>query len=134
MKNNNEIKIAIAVAAIMLTICFVIVMSNKSTKSTQNEINNLKVYKHYDDGTTKEYRECSVSTNDLITINNEFKKIKVLDEDKKRPGSTINGTYKIVRGTDFIAFDGNNYLVYRGDTEATYLYQSDLYSLVAELC
>ncbi len=134
MTNNKEIKIAIVVGAIMLTICFVIVVSNMSTKKSNQTATEIKVYKHYDDGETKEYRECTVTTDELVNINNEFNSIKLLDDEDKFPGTSINGTYRITKNDDFIAFDGDNNLVYRGDTQALYLYKSDIYEYVANIC
>lgn len=134
MTNNKEIKIAIVVGAIMLTVCFVIVVSNMSTKNGNQTATEIKVFKHYDDGTTKEYRECNVTTDELVNINNEFNSIKLLGDEDKYPGTSINGTYRISKNNDFIAFDDNNNLVYRGDTQALYYYESDLYEYVANIC
>lgn len=134
MKNNNEIKIALVIGAIMLTICFVVIISNNSVKNNAQSATEIKVYKHYDDGETKEYRECQITTDELININNEFNNIKSLTEEDKYPGYTINGTYRITKGDDYIAFDGDTNLVYRGDTEAIYVYDSNLYEYVVDLC
>lgn len=134
MTNNKEIKIAIAVGVIMLTICFVIVVSGASTKKAIQNASEIKVYKHYNDGEKQEYHECNITTNDLVNINNEYNSILQLDEEDKYPGASINGTYRITKGTSFIAFDGTDNLVYRGDTEAIYIYQTDLYEYVANLC
>ena len=87
MTNNREIKIAVVVAAIMLTVCFVIVVSNVSSKNSAQETSEIKVYKHYDDGETKEYRECKITTDDLIEINSEFSNIMLLDDSYKYPGA-----------------------------------------------
>ena len=124
MKNNKEIKIAIIVAMIMITVCFIIIISNNASKNSRQTANEIKIYKHYDDGTTKE----------LAIINEEFRKIMLLDDEDKHPGSTINGTYRVSKGNNYIAFDGNDYFVYRGDTQAIYIYKSNLYDKVTELC
>ena len=134
MKNNKEIKIAIIVAMIMITVCFIIIISNNASKNSRQTANEIKIYKHYDDGTTKEYHECKATTDDLAIINEEFRKIMLLDDEDKHPGSTINGTYRVSKGNNYIAFDGNDYFVYRGDTQAIYIYKSNLYDKVTELC
>lgn len=137
MENNNEVKIAIIVGAIMLTICLVVFIFNKAEKQ---EVTNLdiKVYKLYELNAEEEeyeYRECSVATDDLITINKEFKKIYNLSAEKKATGKTIKGNYKIISQNDFIAFDaGEENLVYRSDLPAIFQYDTSLYELVKNIC
>ena len=42
MKNNNEIKIALVIGAIMLTICFVVIISNNSVKNNTQSATEIK--------------------------------------------------------------------------------------------
>lgn len=137
MAENKEIKIALVVGIIMITICiltFIIVSSNKKEVGSLD----VKVYRLYEkEGTENEhvYRECSIATEDLLTINREFKKIQKLDANEKVMGKQITGNYKIIANGTFIAFDAdeNNY-VYRSDISAIFDYKSSLYKEVKELC
>lgn len=136
MTDNKEVKIAIIVGVIMITICLLIFIFHKSSVSTNTV--DIKVYKLYDIEGKKdehEYRSCSVTTEQLLTINKEYKKIKSLKSENKTIGKSINGNYKIMSGEDFIAFDAkdNNY-VYRGDIGAIFDYNSSLYEYVKEIC
>lgn len=138
MENNKEVKIAIIVGAIMLTICLLVFIFNRAEKQ---EVTNLdiKVYKLYelgDDSEEKyEYRECKVSTEDLVNINKEFKKIYNIAAEKKTTGKSIKGNYKIVSQNDFIAFDaGEENLVYRNDIPAIFEYDTSLYESVKNIC
>jgi len=137
MESNKEIKVAIIVGVIMLTICLLVFIFANSNKEEVQNID-LKVYKLYtldDADKSYEYRECSISTEDLITINSEYKKIANLQEDKKVTNKQINGNYKIVNGNNFIAFDaGDENLVYRSDLPAIFDYDSSVYELVKNLC
>ena len=60
METNREIKIAIIVGAIMLTLCLVIFIFTKSDVEVEDM--NLKVYKLYqkEDGEGNEYRQCKI--------------------------------------------------------------------------
>lgn len=129
MESNKEVKIAIVIGLIMLTLCAVILISNNSSKK-ETANTDIKVYKNINN----KYYECQTTTEDIITINNEYKKIKNLSDDNKAPGQKITGTYRVANGDDFIAFDANNKLVWRGDANALYLYDSSLYEYVVNLC
>ncbi len=136
-EENKEIKIAIVVGIIMITVCilaFIITSSNKNNTKTLD----IKVYKLYDiEGTEDEheYRACKITTDDLVTINKEFKKIQKLPEDKKVLGRQINGNYKIIAAGTYIAFDAEeeNY-VYRNDISAIFEYNTSLYDYVKKIC
>lgn len=138
MQNNKEVKIAIAVAIIMITFCLIVFLFNKADKQEVTNLD-LKVYKLYelDDDSEEEYeyRQCSISTEDLITINKEAKRIFNLDEDKKTIGKSIKGNYKIIIDDKYIAFDADDKdLVYRSDLPAIFEFDSTLYKTVKELC
>lgn len=138
MENNKEVKIAIIVAVIMLTICLIIFIFHNAQKEEVINLD-LKVYKLYElggeDKEDYEYRPCNISTEDLVSINNDFKKIFNLNEDNKEKGKQIKGNYKIVSGENFIAFDaGEENLVYRSDLPAIFKYDTTLYENVAKLC
>ncbi|MBQ4030978.1 MAG: hypothetical protein II625_04415 [Bacilli bacterium] len=138
METNREVKIAIIVGLIMVTACIVAFIIAKN-KNNPNVTLDVHIYKHVvtgEDGSGK-YFECSIPTDSLLDINNDFKRIMNLkDSNKVRElSANIEGTYKIASGSNFIAFDadGKNY-VYRSDSTAIYSYSTETYKKVAELC
>lgn len=136
MENNKEVKIAIIVGAIMLTVCLIVFIFYQAAKEETINVD-LKVYKLYElDGEEEyEYRQCDITTEDLISINNDYKKILNLNENDKLIGKQIKGNYKIVSGNEYIAFDADeNNLVYRSDLPAIFKYDTSLYETVSNLC
>ncbi len=136
MKTNNEIKIAIVVAIIMITAILIAIIFSKEEKVT-NSID-LKVYKLYTIDEKEEkrvYRECHITTDDVIELYKEYHKISSLPDSRKVTNEKINGDYKIVSGSEFIAFDGKTTnRVYRSDSTAIYNFRTTLYDKVVELC
>ncbi len=133
MQTNKEIKIAIIVGVIMITACILAFIYFKSGDNNINQID-IKVYKVNEE--EKVYEQCQISTDTLIQINNEYKRISRLTDSSRVKGQSITGTYKVVSGDNFIAFDLNedkNY-IYRGDTQYLYEFDSDLYNIVASAC
>ena len=139
MENNKEVKIAIIVGVIMLTICLIVFIFYNASKDEVTDLN-LKVYKLYEldseDSKEKyEYRPCNITTEDLVSINNDYQKIFNLNEKNKVVGKQIKGNYKIVAGENYIAFDaGEENLVYRSDLPAIFKYDTSLYETVSKLC
>ena len=132
MQTNKELKIAIIVGIIMVTICILVIIFYNADK-TNNDIN-VQVYKVNEE--SKTYEQCSVPTDLLIQINSEYRRATNLSDNYRVIGQRINGTYKILSGDNYIAFDGEkdkNY-VYRGDTKHLYEFDSSVYSLVIEAC
>lgn len=132
MQTNKELKIAIIVGIIMVTICALVIIFHKSDKKN-NEID-IQVYKVNEK--EKIYERCSVPTDFLVQINSEYKRAGRIPESKRVIGQKITGLYKIVSGNDYIAFDGEkdkNY-IYRGDTKYLYEFDSTMYNLVIEAC
>ena len=137
MENNKEIKIAIIVALIMITCCIIAFIFYKA--ATKTEKIDVKVYKsHIIEGTENktEYRECVISTDILLAINREYKRAMRLSDDQRVIGEQITGTYKLISGDNYIAFDFNEDkpFVYRGDTKKMYYFTSNIYKQVAEAC
>jgi len=139
MEANREVKIAIVVGLIMLTACLVaFIIYKEKTKPTLDL--DLKVYKHVmtsaKEGT---YYECRIETTELAKMNVEFLKIMNLKDSKMLEPSidnTINGDYKVVSGSNYIAFDSNNTknLVYRNDTTGLYRQETNLYENIEKAC
>lgn len=132
MKSNTEVKIAIVVAAIMITFCLVIFIVKKAEEPEYNNVE-LHIYKINEEDNT--YYECSAVTDDIQNMYKDFDNIMSLPDSRKVTGGQINGTYRVNSTNSFIAFDadGSNY-VYRGDTTAIYKYNSPLYKYVVDLC
>ena len=103
---NKEVKIAIIVGVIMITICLVAFIINKNSNKVENI--NLEIYKSYQLDTGTEYIRCNVTTDELIKINKEYKKAVKLKEENKLVGKQITGTYMVRDGNNFIAFDDDS--------------------------
>lgn len=132
MQTNKELKIAIIVGIVMITICALVIIFYKADRKN-NEIN-IQVYKVNEQ--EKTYEKCSVPTELLVQINSEYRRASRLTENKRVIGEKITGLYKIVSEKDYIAFDGEkgkNY-IYRGDTKYLYEFDSAMYNLVIEAC
>lgn len=136
MTQNKEVRIAIIVGIIMVSICLLAFIFAASNKNKVSNID-LKVYKLYDLPDNKhEYRACKITTENLITISGEYKSIQNLTEENRILGKQINGNYKIIlAGSSYIAFDADetNY-VYRSLDGTLYEFKSSLYDYVKELC
>lgn len=132
MQTNKELKIALIVGIIMITICLLVFIFTKSS-SDNNEID-IQVYKVNEEAKT--YELCNVPQDKLIQINGEYRTASRLSENSRVIGAKITGTYKVVSGDNYIAFDGEedkNY-VFRGDTKYLYEFNSELYEIVKEVC
>ena len=135
MENNREVKIAIIVGIIMITICLLAFIYYKA--STNVEEINIKVYKNYTTEEGRAYYECSISTEDLLTVNNEYKRITNLRNTTSITGGSIKGTYMISTGDEYIAFDAedNNYVyVLANGKQAIYDISSTAYDIVKKAC
>lgn len=131
MENNKEVKIAIIVGIIMITICLLAVIINNANNKVE-EIN-LKVYKNEN----REYNQCTITTDELISINREYKRITNIQEKNQLAGESITGIYMIKDGDDYIAFDAdgtNKVYVSAKGKEAIYEFNSTMYNLVKESC
>lgn len=135
MKTNNEIKIAIAVGVIMITAILIAIIYSKQEAAT-NSID-LKILKLYEVEGSKDqhvYRECHVTTDDVINLYKEYRKIEKLTNSNKVTGERITGNYKVIKGDEYIAFDGGTNRVYKSDSKAIYMFDSSIYKDVVELC
>ncbi len=139
MENKKEIKWAIAVGAVMITICLVAIMIVNGQKNNIKDLD-IKLYKLNMTGENIQdytYEECRASTEMLIGIDSEFQKAFKLEDKDKVTGQQILGQYKIVAGDNFIAFDNNEEGVatfYRSDTRSLYEMKSRIYDLVMKAC
>lgn len=131
---NKEVKIAVIVGVIMITICIVAFLINKN--STKIENIDLEIYKSYQLDTGTEYIRCNVTTDELISINKEYKKALKLKEANKSVGKQITGTYMVKSGDNFIAFDDDSKLVYvsANGIQAIFEWDSTIYETVSQTC
>lgn len=139
MEENKEVKIAIIVGIIMITICIIMFITVKS----KNKVNNIdvKVYKLYestnDKGETEyQYRPCTINNTDTtIEIYKETAKALKLTEDSLIVGKQIKGEYKVEYNGKMIAFDiSDDQLVYLNETQKLYKFNSDIYEKVKNVC
>ena len=133
---NKELKVALGVGIAMIVICLVIVMVQSNNK--QEDIN-LKVYKltAVEGQEDKHvYRQCSVSTEDLLKINKEYKRSKALRDMNQVQGKSINGDYKIIVNEDeYVAFDNaEDKMIYVGKENRLYNFSSDIYEIAIKAC
>ena len=139
MKKNNEVKWAIGIGLIMVTICLVAIMISKSDSNKAEDIN-IKVYKLNQTAEKMEdyyYEECKIATDELVRINKEYKKTYKLEDKDKITGAKIVGEYKIMQGNNYIAFDKSDkksYPLYKSDKSALYEFESNLNELVQKAC
>ena len=135
MENNKEVKIAIIVGIIMITICLLAVIISKSNNKLE-EIN-LKVYKNYTTEKGREYRECTITTDELISIKREYNRATNISEEKQLAGQSITGIYMIKDGEEYIAFDADDtkrvYVLANGH-QAIYSLESSMYETVKKAC
>lgn len=140
MQDKKEIKIAIVVGIIMITICLVAFVTTKS-KNNLNEVE-LKVYKLFettdDEGKTNyHYSKCNIEDTDIeINIYRETVKALKLPEEKLITGKQIKGKYKVELNGKMIAFDGdeNENFVFLNDTNRLYEFESGIYETVKKVC
>lgn len=138
MQTNKELKIAIIVGVIMVTICILAFLYIKSERNANNNNLNqidIKVYKVNEEAKT--YVPCHITTDTLIQINSEFNRAYRLTESSRVIGKSITGTYRVQSGDKFIAFDATKdkeKYIYRGDTKYLYTFDSELYDIVMKAC
>lgn len=137
MEQNKELKIAIIVGIIMITICLLVFIFYKANTDVQNI--DLKVYKLFekeDASGEHEYRECRITTDELIDIKYEYNRATSLTESNRVIGEQIMGEYKIISGENYIAFDidEEKKLIYRGDTKYLYYFEGSLYDYAVNAC
>ena len=133
---QNQIMLVVAIGFIVMTISIALAYSSK-VKPNVNALD-IKVYKsHLDDRyeSGHVYRECSVATDVLRSLVNEFNKSYQLTEENRVPNKQINGTYKLIYNDKFIAFDNaDDNIVYLGSNDALYAFESTMYQKVIEYC
>ncbi len=136
---GKEVKIAIVIGIIMITICLIVFV----TVNSKNKVNTLnlkvsKLYEKVDENGKQEYyyKECNVATEDQVYIYKEAAKALSLTEEDLVTGKQIKGNYKVQYNGKMIAFDAieNEDFVYLKDTDRLYNFQSDMYKTVKNAC
>ena len=135
---DNKNLIMGSVALLIVVFIAIILFLPKGSQSEVNKIDtsSIKVFKHIEK--TKEadgyYQTCDVATDDLVKIYKEFYKAYDLDEENQVSGKSINGDYKVTIDDKYLAFDGNNNIVYLSSINKLYSFESDIYSIVSKVC
>lgn len=141
MQNGKEVKVAIIVGIIMITICliaFVTVKSKNNLKDVKIEVYKLYEVPKEDGEKGYVYHSCGeIKTDDQITIMHEIDKAYKLNEESLLTGKQIEGYYKINYNGKIVAFDAprdNEKMIYREDTGRLYNFESNLYETVKNIC
>ena len=128
---NREIKIALGVGIIMLGICLVIVLIQNRKEEEKNIVVNAYKLNENENG----YVSCSISTEDAIKVNKEFKRALALRDNNALNGKSINGNYKVVINDQFIAFDNDtDNMIYIDKDNKLYNFSSDMYKIIIDTC
>ena len=135
MQTNRELKIAIIVGIIMITLCLVLFISNKS----ESNLETIDIHIYKANQAEQLYEECSgtITTDELIVINSAVKSAYRLTENNRLIGEKITGLYKVTAGDDYaIIFDGetDKNIIYREDTQYLYNFESSIYETVKKVC
>ena len=129
MQTNRELKIAIIVGIIMITLCLILFIFNKSDSNL--ETIDIHIYKANQE--EQVYEECTgtLSTDEIIVINSAVKSAHRLSESDR----VIGG--KITAGENYaIMFDGetDKNIIYREDTQYLYNFESSIFETVKKVC
>lgn len=135
MQTNRELKIAIIVGIIMITLCLILFIFNKSDSNL--ETIDIHIYKANQE--EQVYEECTgtLSTDEIIVINSTVKSAHRLSESDRVIGGKITGLYKITAGENYaIMFDGetDKNIIYREDTQYLYNFESSIFETVKKVC
>lgn len=138
MDNKNLIIGSIAIIVVTLFALVLFLPKNKNISSSSNiSLDDVAVYRHIEKtaDTAGYYEPCSLSTEDLVKVRNEFAKIYDVRDSDVVYEQTINGDYKVVVGDEYIAFDkNNNGVMYLGTVNALFKVDSTMYDIVIKSC
>ena len=132
---GKELKIALGVGIAMILICLLVVLiqSNKAQDDVKVNVYKLTAVEGEEDKHV--YKACSISTEDALKINKEYKRIQALRDLNALQGQSINGDYKVVIGEEFVAFDNSaDNMIYIGKENKIYKFSSEIYELVVNTC
>ena len=132
---NREIKIALGVGILMLAICLIIVLVQNKKEEEKNikvEVYKLKAAEADEQRT---YTACSISTEDAIKVNKEFKRALALRDNNSVTGKSITGNYKVIIDNQYIAFDNDSdKIIYSNKDNKLYKFSSDIYDIIINTC
>lgn len=133
---NKEVKIAIVVGVLMITICLMaIIISQNSIKAEDVNLVIYKLNKTGDSTADYTYEKCSVSTEELLPVYKVYKKMLELSDDKKVTGEQIMGEYMLRDENNYVAFDDDDTdYIYLSKTSSLYEYKTNIYQTIVELC
>ena len=137
MDNKNLIMGSVAIIVVVLFSIILFMPKGKSAQAIKLDTSKVKIYRHIE--ATKDekgyYTECKVDTETLVKINEQFNKAYKINSDNFLTEKAINGDYKVVVDTDYLAFDKeNNNMIYLGKYNKIYGFESTIYDLVINSC
>ncbi len=136
MDSKNLIMGSIAIIVVVI-LGVLIFLPKNGANAVSVDLSDVEVFVHKEktEETEGYYYPCSLSTEDLIKVKNEFTKAYKVNEESIVTGKSINGDYKVVVGEKFIAFDKENEgIMYLGSLNNLYSVESGLYNIVIKAC
>jgi len=138
MDNKNLIIGSIALIIVIIVGVLIFAPKGEQKDYVTEDLDEVKVYIHHEktDDEDGYYSACSVDTENLLKIKNEFDKALKLEDSALSETSSINGEYKVIVDDDeFIAFDNDDSnTIYISTKNDLYTFESDIYDLVVNTC
>ena len=138
MDNKNLIIGSIAIIVVTLFALVIFLPKDKNVSTASNiKLDEVEVFKHVEKTSDADgyYSPCSLSTEDLVKVRNEFDKIYDVRDSDVVYEQRINGDYKVVVGDEYVAFDkNNNGIMYLGTINALFKVDSTMYDIVIKSC
>ena len=136
MDNKNVILGSVAILFVVLFALVLFAPKGNEAQAVKVDTSKIKVYKHIEK-TEKEdgyYSQCKLATDDTITVNREFEKAYSLTDENISNKKSINGDYKVVVDDKFLAFDKDSDVIYVGEKNKLYTFESKMYDIIAKAC
>ncbi len=137
MDNKNVILGSIAIITVVIFALILLFPKGKEAYAEKIDVSKVKVYKHIEKTDDKDgyYTLCNLDTEDVVKVNNFYKNVSKLDDDRIQSNGRINGDYKIVIDDNFIAFDkDNSNVLFNSAKNKLYYYESTIYDIVIKSC
>ena len=135
---SNKVIFIVAVVIVILVTMIAILYTKKVRPQPQTETNyDIKVYKSHlneKEESGHSYAECVVDPSNKPLLIAEFQKIIALGDGNIADAQGINGTYRIDYKGKMIAFDDTEGIVYNGEKNQLYYYNSPMYQRVIDYC
>ena len=136
MDNKNVILGSVAILFVVLFALILFAPKGKEAQAIKVDTSKIKVYKHIEK-TEKEdgyYSQCKLDTDELVLVNKEFERAYSLTEENITNKKSINGDYKVVVDDKFLAFDKDSDVIYVGEKNKIYSFESKIYDIIDKAC